>query len=251
MALVCRLCDENPPIKNSHIMPRFGYERYPADLDRGGSFVELVTLTEHNKQLKRPWFCTVCEKQFGESYATSFIDKLAKNRADSNYDGELLRFATSFSWRACMFDIDEAGQKEQKETILAPALERWRAFLRGDVPSVTPFTQHAFVMEANSEPWDGRMGMEVSYPNNLVITQIGPLIMFGRLKRQVITRQEQWALKQSELSKAGGKLAVLSKTVANYTLTVAMGEVLDSAAVFCKVMGREFERKKVKRRKRQ
>lgn len=171
MPLICRLCGNNPPIKDSHIMPRFGYARYASDLSKGGKYIELITLSEKTKQLKRPWFCTACEKQFGETYAANFIAILEKNRTASVYQGELLRFAVSFSWRACMFDISEGGQSKRKAEILADALEVWRSFLRGGVTTVTPFTQHAFVFASDSHPWDQRMGMEVSYPNNLVVTQ--------------------------------------------------------------------------------
>jgi hypothetical protein len=247
MPLICRLCDERPPIKHSHIMPRFGY-RYTSDKSKGGSYVELLTLTEKTKQLTRPWFCSECEKLFGESYAADYIAQLEKDRHKTQYSGQLLRFAVSFAWRATMFDVAEGGQSAKKSATLAEALARWKKFLRGEVTTTTPFTQHGFVWEPESAPWDGRMGVEVSYPNNLVVTQIGPLILFSRLKRQKIGRWETNALRLSRISKDGGALAVLSKSEINHSLTPAMTELLHSAATFCRVMGREFETRQAKRK---
>jgi hypothetical protein len=229
-------------------MPRFGYKSYAANIRRGGKFVELATLTEHNRQLRRSWFCEDCEKRFGETSAAQLIRKIESDRLDSQYDEGLLRFVTSFSLRACMFDISVGGpQKQKKKEYLLPAIRQWRSFLLGNAQSVRPFTQHAFVLEAGSAPWDHRMGMEVFYLHNLAITQIGPLVCFTRLKNARCTKHEQWALRQSELLSSGGRLAVLTQSAHNDTLTSAMVDVLDRTMIFHLVMGREFERRKGKK----
>jgi len=39
-ANLCKLCNRNPPIENSHVLPKSAYKRFVADVDRGGSFMD-------------------------------------------------------------------------------------------------------------------------------------------------------------------------------------------------------------------
>lgn len=96
---VCKLCRSKPADLNSHVLSKLGYRRYVANRANGGSCIKLDNLKEDSRQLTRNWFCEDCEQRFGEDYAARFLDKLERNRSDCRYDGELLRYIVSCSWR--------------------------------------------------------------------------------------------------------------------------------------------------------
>ena len=98
----CHLCGKTRVLRASHIWPQFAYKRYVADPSKGGRFVDLFTMTMHNRQYKRPWLCDECEQRFSKSETptASLYDRLeASPDAKQPYGEYLLPFATSVSWR--------------------------------------------------------------------------------------------------------------------------------------------------------
>jgi hypothetical protein len=71
------------------------------------------------------------------------------------------------------------------------------------------------------------MGMLVAYGHDLVITQLGPLLVFGLVGTRAHSEDDSWALKQSSVNKNGGTLPVLVDNQVNYTLTEPMRKAMD------------------------
>lgn len=234
----CKLCFSAPPIKNSHLHPKFGYRRYVTN--RGGSFVDLSAQREHNRQLTRGWFCPNCEGKFAETYAARLLSRLSCQRSDVAYSVGLLRFATSLSWRACLYELDAGAPKPGNREILRPALKKWRNYLLGKSSNVGQFTQHAFVFGESDFPWEERIGFQIGYIHNLVISQVGPLVCFGLLKKSSLNQREVQVLSQSEITDAGGVLPVISETEVNKLLTDDMVQVLNHTNIWCFAQTRKF-----------
>lgn len=229
----CRLCGNTPPIKNSHLLPKFGYRRYIADPKRGGSFVDLHAQREHSRQLTRGWFCAGCGGKFAETYAANVLSQLDQNRSNLRYSKGLLRFATSLSWRACLHELDAGKPQPSNRAILRPALKKWRSYLLGKSLSVGQFTQHAFVFAPSDYPWEQRMGCEIAYAHHLVVSQIGPLVCFGLLGKKGLDRRDAKVLSQSEWTDAGGVLPVISEFQINDLLTDEMAQALNHVTSWC------------------
>lgn len=167
---LCKLCLNNPPIKNSHLWPSFAYKRYVSNLDDGGAFVDLRLMKRHNRQLKRSWFCKPCEGLFSEKYAADLLTRIDREREDCAFTEELLRFATSLSYRACLHDLHDGDSGIANSSILRRVCKTWGDYQLSKSNSVRPYTQHACVIADTDTPWEGRVGGEVAYCHNLVMT---------------------------------------------------------------------------------
>lgn len=239
---LCKLCYQKPPVKNSHLLPRFAYKRYVSNPKRGGSFVDLQEMREHNRQLKKDWFCEDCEKLFAETYAADLLTQLDSNRTGCKYTDELLRFAASLSFRTCLYDLYDGDSGNANDALLRRVCKPWRDYLLGKTQTVRPYSQHAYVIADIDSPWAGRMGCEVAYVHNLVITQIGPLVVFGMLQdKSGASQRERWALEKSELTDAGGVLPNITQSEHNYVLTDDMTAELNHAGIWCVKKANEFE----------
>lgn len=239
---LCKLCRVNPPIENSHVLPKSAYKRYVSNLDRGGQFVDLGRMARDSRQLKRPWFCLDCEKLFGESYAGKILTELDRSRTGCKYTGELLRYATGLSLRTCLLDLHEGETSINNAAILRRVRGVWREYLLGKTQTVGPYTQHVCIVADLDSLWSQRIGGQVAYVHNLVITQIGPLIVFGRLKGQSrLTRDERNALNRTELTNNGGMLQTISQTEKNLALTDDMADLLNHADQWCIDRASEFD----------
>jgi hypothetical protein len=216
------------------------YRRFVVDPVRNNACRKLDTLVDDSRQMRRQWFCTVCENKFGEAYAGVFLDQLKADPTNSLYDRRLIRFLASVSLRSCLYELDENNPAFRLRKIIAPARKQWEKYLLGEAGTVAPYTLHALVMRDAPTLLVERIGMMVAYPHNLVLTQIGPLVCFGNLGVVPVTEDEIWALGKSMVSDEGGKLPTISLHERNRVLTDGMVEAMDIADIYCGMRARDF-----------
>lgn len=233
----CKLCWSTAELKKSHVLSKLAYGRYVAN-DKNGSCIKLDTLQEDSRQVTRHWFCGDCEKLFGETYTARFLDRVEANRTDCRYEEDLLRFIVSCSLRTCYHQLEHESDFKTRNG-LTPAMKAWKAYLLKKAGDVGSFTQHAFVVRDDTV-WDERLGMYVSYPHNLVFTQIGPLICFGVLGDT--PEIDQWTLKSSMVRPTGGVLGNLVSHSCNWELTDDMRRVIEYADEHCNYRVVEFSK---------
>jgi hypothetical protein len=238
MTAKCKLCWLKPAIRNSHVLSKLAYSRYVADDERSGSCIKLDTLREDSRQLTRQWFCKVCEKLFGEDYAAKFLDRVKVDRTDCQYREDLLRFVVSCSLRTCYYQLEHELNFAARRR-LGLALKSWRDFLLKKTDDTEPYTQHAFVI-GDETIWDERLGMHVSYPHNLVFTQVGPLLCFGVFG--TTPPEDRLALKGCMVRKSGGVLPNLLRHSLNPELTDAMRSIIEYADEHCNSRVIEFSK---------
>lgn len=234
----CKLCNQLRELKNSHVLSRLAYVRYVMNEQDSGSSIKLDTLRKNNHQLKRKWFCFDCEKLFGEDFAARFLDRLAVDSTDCRYKPDLLRFVVSCSYRTCRYQLEHEHELPVRRRFV-PAFKAWESFLLGESEDIGDFTQHAFVIR-DEMIWHERLGMYVSYPHNLVFTQVGPLMCFGVLGPQ--PPEDKKTLRQSLVKPAGGVLCNIIAHAVNGTLTQSMRYIIDFADEHCNWRVTEFSK---------
>jgi hypothetical protein len=133
MASLCAYCGKNPPIENSHILPRWTIRRSLAASVTG----KLRPTDNINKRVqdgeKCPLLCSGCEGVFSqlETAAAKLFDagSIAHGAA---YDADFVRFLVSIVWRAASVRADELQAEHPRfAPALATALDAWKAYLSG------------------------------------------------------------------------------------------------------------------------
>jgi hypothetical protein len=211
----CHLCEKKRELKVSHVWPAFAYKRYVSDLTKGGRFVDLFTMTVHNKQYKQRWFCEDCEKWLcnSERSTANLCDRLeADPDANQAYDEHLLRFATSVSWRTLKLYYDDKTNAGIEN--LWPAANHWMRYLRGTRPGIQPYSQHIYVVNDNPQGLDKMLGGHVIEMQSLVFSQIGPLLIVGHMRPKKLSSGEMTIWKRSQLKSTGGSLKPLRVWIA-------------------------------------
>lgn len=107
--VTCRLCGLNPPIQNSHVIPKLAYRRLKAGspLD---AFVHSASVNRFVQDgWKGPYYCEGCEKRFNawETYfANTVLDPFLEGRSRVfAYDERLPLFCASVHFRYLDFMI--------------------------------------------------------------------------------------------------------------------------------------------------
>src|SRR5687768_382050 len=98
----CHLCGAQEFLRESHVWPRFAYKEYVSDLERGGQFTDLQSMTRHGRQMKEAWLCDRCEQFFNrfETPAAAFLRNIkASSPGQFQYAPYFLPFTISMSWR--------------------------------------------------------------------------------------------------------------------------------------------------------
>jgi ribosomal protein L37AE/L43A len=206
----CHLCGKKRVLRQSHIWPAFAYKRYVSDIPKGGRFVDLFTMTIHNRQYKRPWLCDGCEQTFSDSERpiAALCDRLESDPdASQPYDEHLLRFATSVSWRTLKLNYENKENAAIER--LWPAAKLWKQYLRGTRAGISPFTQHIYVNNDNPQGLDKMIGGMVFPPLAFVFSQIGPLLIVGLLDSERLSAGEKIVWRRSQIMGAGGTISPL------------------------------------------
>jgi hypothetical protein len=210
---ICQLCGQKGEIVSSHVWPAFAYKRYVSDLSKGGQFLDLQTGKPNaQKQYTRPWFCERCDRDVlgkNEKYAAEFCDKLEKTPADvHSYDGCLLRFAVSISWRT----VKSWGEVQRRsgDKMAGKASHRWKDYLRGKERHLGPYTQHLFIVFDRDASMHKGIGGGVFTAERLVLSQIGPLFIIGLLDRSHLSVADLDIWSHSKLLAEGGTIKPIS-----------------------------------------
>ena len=218
----CQLCGQRREIVDSHVWPKFAYKRFVSNVTKGGQFIDLHTGNLNaQKQYTCPWFCEVCDRDVlgtNERYAAEFCDRLAKAPMDlHSYDGRLLRFVVSISWRAAKFWHERLRHSPDQKA--KKAYKRWKDYLRGKADDLGPYTQHLFVVFDPEVPLHKGLGGQVFPEDCAVVSQIGPLFMVGLLDRSHLPLDylEMWS--HSMVSEDGGTIKPVSEWRVGSTVT--------------------------------
>jgi hypothetical protein len=115
MRTLCILCQKQPPIKNSHVVPKFVIKR----LKNGNPLGTLVHSNDlkqiHQDGWKGDYLCLKCEGLFSvwENWACKNIYDpfLANGDVSTNYDERLGLFAASVCFRYIQYAIDQHSQQ--------------------------------------------------------------------------------------------------------------------------------------------
>jgi hypothetical protein len=217
----CRLCGRLADLVLSHVWPSFGYKRYVSNHAKGGQFVDLHKGRYNaNRQYKEYWFCKFCDNEFLgglEDYAATFCARLEKKRNEPHaYDGRLLPFLTSISWRVAMHDIG-IGRMVADEKI-RESMRDWKGLLNqhrapapGIHPRYWPHSQHLFVVFPVGVELHKAMGGQVYRDEGLVLSQVGPLFIVGLLDRRRLPLADLKVWEASEVSPSGGTITPVSQ----------------------------------------
>lgn len=203
----CHLCDKMKELRESHVWPAFAYKRFAADQSKGGRFADLSKQRLSNEQYTLPWFCSDCEQILSatENYAARLCTRIDNDpTGQHDYDENLLRFATSISWRTLKFYLAaEEGARSTRED----AYSHWKRYLRGTRTGINPYTQHVYVIVNNVHGLDKALGGQVFPEQHLVLSQIGPLFIVGLLNPDRFSADDQITWRNSKIRSTGGTIS--------------------------------------------
>ena len=210
---ICHLCGQRREIVDSHVWPRFAYKRYVSDHKKGGQFIDLqMGNLNAQRQYTQPWFCEHCDRDVlgkNEKFAAELCDKLEKAPTDTHpYDGCLLPFAVSISWRTVKCVCD--GKQRSGDELVEVASRRWKDYLRGKERHIGPYTQHLFVVFDRDASMHKALGGGVFVHERLVLSQIGPLFIIGLLDRSHLSVADLDVWSHSKISDEGGTIKPIS-----------------------------------------
>ncbi len=210
---ICQLCGQRKAIVDSHVWPSFAYKRYVSDLSKGGQFLDLQTGKPNaQKQYTRPWFCEHCDRDVlgkSEKYAAEVCDRLEKAPTDAHaYDGCLVPFAVSISWRTV--NSWREGRRRSGDEVVEKPSQRWKNYLRGKERNLGPYTQHLFIVFDRDASMHKGIGGTVFADERLVLSQIGPLFIIGLLDRSHLSVADLDVWSHSTLSEEGGTIKPIS-----------------------------------------
>jgi hypothetical protein len=136
----CKLCQENKPLQDSHIIPKF-VARWLKKTSATGYLRQATKANIRKQDLDREkLLCKDCETLFSNWEALFsqriFFPYQDNNKREFDYEGWLQKFAVSLSWRAGIAELEGfRGYKPHLVHHLATSLEIWREFLLGTKPS--------------------------------------------------------------------------------------------------------------------
>ena len=153
---MCRLCENEPPIEGSHIIPSFVIKHQK----RTSSTGFLRTNDSINKRsqdaFKAPMLGQTCEKmlnEWGTPFATHVYHPWNSGKIKTVAYGDwCLKFAASVSWRSlthCMDAFrDKVTHTPDALALINKALVHWKAFMLGKRPHPGPFQQHMIMFDS-------------------------------------------------------------------------------------------------------
>ncbi|MFJ3045849.1 hypothetical protein ACIPEN_08470 [Herbaspirillum chlorophenolicum] len=202
----CLLCHRNPPIENSHILPKLIVTAISKQLEDRG-FREMSSMKLRvERTLVGPFFCLCCEKKFGR-----FEDDFTRIYLDPYFDNDqitiesqslLLLFAMSVLWRVLAYTLTQDSYSD-KFPYLLQAEERWRGYLEGKNKDVgahkcylvldREFTKDQIQSSAHLTRIDLRYGIAqgitftqiwgaLALSRHVVYAKLGPFLFIGELK---------------------------------------------------------------------
>jgi uncharacterized protein YlaI len=219
---VCKLCDKEDFLKESHFIPKFV-----------GKWIKKTSITgymrEKNELHKRAqdtakeyWLCGDCEqlfskweREFANRVFYPFVDR---GESVANYDNWMSKFCASLSWRTLTYirdknPNDEANQ--ERRILLDSAQDHLKKYILGESNNLYQYEQHLFhvntISSTNSNilpPSINRyflrvIGMDIigNSVDQYIYTKIPSFILLG-----VIKAKDVKLMRSSRIAISSGRL---------------------------------------------
>ncbi len=153
---MCKLCNSNAPLKQSHIIPKFvgrwiketsptPYLRFGMDMRKRRQDLATMEL-----------LCDACENRFS-AWETKFANEIFHPSAADNstfkYGAWFVKFASSLAWRALQFRKCVKIEDPPTVNSIFDEMERHLSlFLLGSVSHVSSYTQHVYLVGELAAP---------------------------------------------------------------------------------------------------
>lgn len=210
---MCRLCESEPRVENSHIIPRFVSEQQKKTSSTG-FFRKSESINRRSQDgFKAPMLGKDCESMCNKwetPFATRIYHPWNTGKFENvEYGPWCLKFAASVSWRCLTqhMDIsrDKVTRSQEALALINKALLYWRNFMLGRRPHPGPFQQHMILFDAIE-----RMTDKAGVPSNMnrfltrglhidlahyqghplfIFTKMGKVALFGFIG---ISHPHQW-----------------------------------------------------------
>jgi hypothetical protein len=151
MFTICAYCNANPPIKNSHILPKWTIRLALEESVTG----KLRPTDDINRRLqdaeKLPLLCLVCENQFSKLEGEAKKQFLGGGiNHDGAYNADFFRFLVTIIWRVATVRTDQVkAEAPHFSAALANAVQTWDQFLRGSRSDVGPYPIWFDILDAD------------------------------------------------------------------------------------------------------
>ncbi|MEO5914334.1 MAG: SEC-C domain-containing protein [Luteolibacter sp.] len=151
---ICRLCEQDADLQESHIIPKFAIRWMK---DTGTGYFRRIANPNIRLQdgAKMRLLCRECEQRFSEPesyFASKLFRPFLSGQRRVNYDSRLAYFVVSLLWRALQRNRNEALEttfSRHEELFLAE--KEWREYLLGR-GSLTRFNHfHIFIADITVE----------------------------------------------------------------------------------------------------
>jgi len=152
---VCRLCDRETALEESHVIPSFVYKWLKDSSWTGALRCGLHPNKRVQDGYKFYWLCGRCEDRLN-TWETTFANLVFYpfNKEETNtvsYDAWLLKFCTSISWRVLTLFIEEDNFYQNAPEPMRNAAKRahmvWKEFLLDECPHPERHEQHLLPLD--------------------------------------------------------------------------------------------------------
>jgi hypothetical protein len=128
--MICRLCNNDKKLEQSHIIPKFVFNWIKKTSLTGKLRNNIVPNRRSEDGDKLPFLCSECEDLFNK-YETYFANSLFNPATNNNisyitYTDELLKFIVSVIWRSLKFRLEK---KIMIDDLTANEINSFNAFL--------------------------------------------------------------------------------------------------------------------------
>lgn len=166
---ICRLCDNEKELRESHVIPSFVY-KWIKNSSGGGS---LRFGIEPNKRVqdgyKFYWMCNDCEGLLN-AWETEFANKffhpiISGDVSKVSYGPWLLKFCASVSWRVLNLFMEEHNLSHCPENLQKcanNAFNVWKEFLLDKQPHPNKHEQHLILLDAIESYTGGDMPTNIN-----------------------------------------------------------------------------------------
>ncbi len=151
---ICRLCNIDRELKESHIIPSFIFKWIKET--SGTGFIRFGQNPNLRIQdgYKLYWLCDDCENLFN-TWETEFANNVFHPMTEGSsvyypYGSWLLKFAVSVSWRVLNYFVEELDLSHFPAILQEKAnnaLSLWKDFLLGKTPHPARFEQHMLPLD--------------------------------------------------------------------------------------------------------
>ena len=240
----CSLCNKDGQLLLSHIIPKF-----VVNLLKTKS--RLRSNESPNKRVqdskKLALLCSSCEELFSgwekRAYEDIFLPLSDSSRPIKRvkYGPWALKFAVSVSWRVLLYSSQYGflHLSEEQRAKVDEALETWRRFLLGELPSPGQFEQHLLPLNLiksypgfELSPFMNRyitltldMGVAYSDKSVTIYTKMGNIFLFGLVQKYASNR---W--KGTKLHVNSGSIMIPGTYVIPEEILIYLNERADKAA---------------------